>query len=151
MRLRTFRSGSERNAIPRFFIPGSAALSVVALGACSASPIAPAAGEPFETVRPSIAAASPTDIFLPESRITAAPDVTVWETKTTNPGTVPDIGLTDWECVLMMPESPQPGPWQFAGVTELYTPILDIVADRTGHPRSSSTVYYYFTLRSDGE
>ena len=144
--------GSETSRFAGLTLLGSIASSVLAISGCSTTGAVSTSGEPIVPLNPSVAAASPTDFPVPILSITAAPDVTVWDTRTSNPGGVPELGLTDWACGgLLFLDAPRPGAWVFAGVTELYTPVRDIVADRTGQPISSTTVYYYFTLQSEAD
>ncbi len=70
---------------------------------------------------------------------------------TATPGGVPYLPPDRWACDLLLPEPPQPGDWWLVGVTQVYRPILDIVADRTSLPVSSNNVYFHFRLHVDEE
>ena len=77
--------------------------------------------------------------------IIAQPDLSYWDELTSSPDH--DFGwLHDgWSCGLTNAEPVGLGQWNLVGISSnsVYTPVLDIISDRTGKSVKNDTTYYY--------
>ncbi len=144
------RSDVKRDQDARNPHCGAMVAVCLALCGCSALVISPTEKE-VAPVGPVVPDKPPSDYVYPLAHLAGDPDLTLWEQLTATPTTLPYIECRGWADVLLLPEPPQPGAWRLVDVTEVYRPILDIVADRTGMPVSSNNVYYHFQLHIDEE